>query len=44
MALGRIFHERGDSKSARLLSAHLAKSSLFKDAIYEASWSALESW
>lgn len=42
MALGRIFHERGDSKKAHDFYLRISqKSSLFKDAIYEASWSAL---
>ena len=43
MALGRIFHERGDSKKAHDFYLRISqKSSLFKDAIYEASWSALK--
>ena len=42
MALGRIYHERGDSKRAHESYLRISqKSNLFKDAIYEASWSAL---
>ena len=42
MALGRIWHERGDSRRAHESYLHISqKSNLFKDAIYEASWSAL---
>ena len=43
MALGRIAHERGDSKRAHESYLHISqKSNLFKDAIYEASWAALK--
>ncbi len=42
MALGRLAHERGDTKRAHDSYLRISqKSNLFKDAIYEASWSAL---
>lgn len=42
MAVGRIYHERADSKRAYEAYLHISqKSNLFKDAIYEASWAAL---
>ena len=42
MALGRIYHELGQSDSAHAAYLHISqKSSLFKDAIYEAAWSAI---
>jgi tetratricopeptide (TPR) repeat protein len=42
MALGRIYHELGQSAKAHTAYLHISqKSNLFKDAIYEAAWSAI---
>lgn len=42
MALGRIHHERGQSDKAHAAYLRISqKSDLFKDAIYEAAWSAI---
>lgn len=42
MALGRIYHELGQSGPAHEAYLHISqKSNLFKDAIYEAAWSAI---
>lgn len=42
MALGRIYHELGQSERAHAAYLHISqKSNLFKDAIYEAAWSAI---
>ena len=42
MALGRIYHELGQSERAYEAYLHISqKSNLFKDAVYEAAWSAI---
>lgn len=42
LALGRIYHARGDSEKAHRAYLHISqKSDLFRDAIYEAAWAAI---
>ena len=42
MALGRIYHARGDAAKAHEAYLHISqKSDLFRDALYEAAWAAL---